>query len=670
MNLRNWTQLTLLLTTLLALVGCSQDPPPQEVWERTAAWEPETLDAFGELPMQHGGRIKPLSTFAHYKLVRLSGKSKLKLQLPDGQHTGEEKLDGMGFLMDCLLFPKQARHYDCILVEDWALLDDLGGKRLERKKRRDVYSLSELEPIRIKLMTDASSLDQRIQTLGYKPTPFEQSKLQLASKMIELSALLDGLEFARSDLRVPPVLNSYFPEARPGLAWVLEDIYAFTEDDLDRLQTDPVADEPLRDFLNEFGIRSQYTSRELALFPSLETDVEASPDWMDPQQAITQVVQVQVRDDAETYLPALQALETIAHSRMDQPKLREAAGAFGKVVVPRAEARGEGTRIEMERTFNRLNLFTYANILFILGFILAAASWGASSRKLGVASWVAVLGGVLCVGTGIGFRCVINQRPPVTTLYETSLFICFFAVSILLVIERFDKRRLALGAAALGGITLMFLSFSLERRAAVSSGDTMVSLVAVLDTNFYLWIHVTTVTLGYAAGLAAWLVGVIWLIGHMCGAWKRDPALGKSWSGFLYGTICFGLLFSIFGTLMGGVWANDSWGRFWGWDPKENGALMICLWELMIVHSRLGGLVRQVGTAVLAVVGGCVVAFSWFHVNELGVGLHSYGSISAVKTALYYAYGLNASFLLIVGGHWLATRSGGNGGGTTPALES
>ena len=121
---------------------------------------------------------------------------------------------------------------------------------------------------------------------------------------------------------------------------------------------------------------------------------------------------------------------------------------------------------------------------------------------------------------------------------------------------------------------------------------------------------------------------------------------------------------------MGGVWANDSWGRFWGWDPKENGALMICLWELMIVHSRLGGLVRQVGTAVLAVIGGCVVAFSWFHVNELGVGLHAYGSISAVKTALYYAYGLNASFLLIVGGHWLATRSGGNGGGTTPALES
>ena len=90
----------------------------------------------------------------------------------------------------------------------------------------------------------------------------------------------------------------------------------------------------------------------------------------------------------------------------------------------------------------------------------------------------------------------------------------------------------------------------------------------------------------------------------------------------IYGVVCFATLFSFVGTVLGGIWADQSWGRFWGWDPKENGALLIVIWNALILHARWGGMVKQRGMAVLAVVGNIVTAWSWFGTNMLGVGLH------------------------------------------------
>jgi ABC-type transport system involved in cytochrome c biogenesis permease subunit len=114
-----------------------------------------------------------------------------------------------------------------------------------------------------------------------------------------------------------------------------------------------------------------------------------------------------------------------------------------------------------------------------------------------------------------------------------------------------------------------------------------------------------------------------------------------------YGVICFGLLFSVVGTVLGGIWANYSWGRFWGWDPKENGALMIILWELAILHSRLGGVIKNFGVCMAAVFGGVIVAFSWFGVNLLGVGLHSYGFTSGIARALLMFYIIESAVLAL-----------------------
>ncbi len=120
----------------------------------------------------------------------------------------------------------------------------------------------------------------------------------------------------------------------------------------------------------------------------------------------------------------------------------------------------------------------------------------------------------------------------------------------------------------------------------------------------------------------------------------------------IYGTLCFAILFSFIGTILGGLWADDSWGRFWGWDPKENGALIIVLWNALILHARWDGMVKDRGMAVLAVLGNVVTAWSWFGVNELGVGLHAYGF---TEGRLFFLALVVLMHLLIVLIGWLPT---------------
>jgi cytochrome c biogenesis factor len=116
------------------------------------------------------------------------------------------------------------------------------------------------------------------------------------------------------------------------------------------------------------------------------------------------------------------------------------------------------------------------------------------------------------------------------------------------------------------------------------------------------------------------------------------------------------VIFSTVGTILGGVWANDSWGRFWGWDPKENGALLIVISQLAILHGRMGGYLREHGVCMAAAFGGTVIAFSWFGTNLLGVGLHSYGFTQGIYTALWTYYISQWSIVGLGGVAWLLER--------------
>ncbi|MCC6511376.1 MAG: cytochrome c biogenesis protein CcsA, partial [Pirellulaceae bacterium] len=178
---------------------------------------------------------------------------------------------------------------------------------------------------------------------------------------------------------------------------------------------------------------------------------------------------------------------------------------------------------------------------------------------------------------------------------------------------------------------------------SLDSSDTMQVLEAVLDTQFWLSTHVITVTLGYGATFLAGLFGILALVHRMKSRMdqlppdkqsKDDVGLQQIFARLIYGVLCFAILLSFIGTVLGGLWADDSWGRFWGWDPKENGALMIVLWNALVLHANWDRMIGQRGLAVLAVLGNIVTSWSWFGTNQLGIGLHSYGFTSAVLVTL------------------------------------
>ena len=197
-------------------------------------------------------------------------------------------------------------------------------------------------------------------------------------------------------------------------------------------------------------------------------------------------------------------------------------------------------------------------------------------------------------------------------------------------------------------------------------------LRAVLDTNVWLATHVVVVTLGYSSVGLAGLLGIIYILRGVLTS-SFSAATAASLSRMIYGVICFATLCSFVGTILGGIWADQSWGRFWGWDPKENGALLIVLWNATILHARWGGLIRERGLAVMSVFGNIVVSLSWFGVNMLGVGLHSYGFMDQAFGTLT---AFIASQLVVIGlglvpqRYWRGIRARGGKGPAKPATAS
>jgi ABC-type transport system involved in cytochrome c biogenesis permease subunit len=247
-------------------------------------------------------------------------------------------------------------------------------------------------------------------------------------------------------------------------------------------------------------------------------------------------------------------------------------------------------------------------------------------------------------------RVFIMRRPPVTSLFETVPFVAAVSIAVALFLERRSRQGVALLSAGLLGTMLLSIA---NRYAA--DGDTMQMLVAVLNSNFWLSTHVICITTGYAACV---LSGAIAHIRLVRGAWSPVPtpeqrASLREVDRMVYGTLCFGLLFSFIGTVLGGIWADQSWGRFWGWDPKENGALLIVIWCAILLHAKQWGVIRETGLAAGAVLGAVIVSLAWQGVNLLNVGLHSYGFTTGAALKLFGYIGAEILFLLVV---WLVTE--------------
>ncbi len=201
------------------------------------------------------------------------------------------------------------------------------------------------------------------------------------------------------------------------------------------------------------------------------------------------------------------------------------------------------------------------------------------------------------------------------------------AVIVGIIIECVNKQWLGIVIASVCGFAMLMISAKFS-----ADGDTLKMLVAVLNSNFWLSTHVLSITTGYAGCCVAGVVGHVYLIQRM--ARPADQERLQMIYQNLIGILGFGLMMTFLGTNLGGIWADQSWGRFWGWDPKENGALLIILWVAMIFHARVGKMIGAFGVAVASVLGMIVVMWAWFGVNLLSVGLHSYGFTSGIATGL------------------------------------
>lgn len=281
-----------------------------------------------------------------------------------------------------------------------------------------------------------------------------------------------------------------------------------------------------------------------------------------------------------------------------------------------------------ERRFNDAAPFYTSLLIYIFVFLIAITSWlvwpevlQKSAYWLLILAWVATTVGILT-------RMWLEGRPPVTNLYSSALFVGWGCVGLCIILEKIFPNGIGSTAGGLTGFATMIVAHQLSL-----TGDTLEMMRAVLDSNFWLATHVIIITIGYSATFLSGFLAVIYLFRGIFTK-SLDKETAKSLERMVYGIVCFAALFSLVGTILGGIWADQSWGRFWGWDPKENGALLIVIWNAIILHARWGGLARTRGIMALAIFGNIVTSWSWFGTNMLGVGLHSYGFMDEAFKAL------------------------------------
>ncbi len=607
-------------------------------------WTSEIIELASTLAIQDAGRVKPLDSYARFKLLKLNGRR--VCYTPDG-----DRRTSLEWLLDCLFYPELVQLYPIFLVPDDVVLDAIGVTHADKKKR-DRYSYADLYTGREGLFRLANEYIK----IDAKDRSSTQAQIvHLAENITEFEWLTHYLDFATATFEI--VENSSLSSSLGGVLEISfsravesADLIRENYNALESAGTGPDLNrQSITKLLREMD-RVGSGAAALALFAPAKTGTGS--DWLTPADVMNAAFSGQQPPKEHIWLLSL--FENLYGARDNTEDFTENLIEFHETARGLADARGEYAKIPLEFIFYKGKFFYYSLILYILSFIFIAISWlRPANRLLYRLSIIPLAGGTLYLIAGIVFRCVVRGRPPVSTLYESVLFITAVVVLVSMFIEFINRQGIALSIATIIGTLGLFLANKYEVKEGT---DTMTSLVAVLDSNFWLSTHVTTVTIGYAAGILAGAIAHIYILAKVIGLKGDDAKFYSSVARMVYGVICFGLLFSVVGTILGGIWANDSWGRFWGWDPKENGALMIILWELAILHARMGGYIRDLGTCNAAVFGACIVAFSWWGVNLLGIGLHSYGFTSGIFTALMVFYGFELIILVLGCSIWLRQK--------------
>ncbi|MBU0676741.1 MAG: cytochrome c biogenesis protein CcsA [Verrucomicrobia bacterium] len=595
----------------------------------TASADVHSVDSFARLPVLEGGRVMPMDSYARLKLLQFSGKSTF------------DRKPAVEWLARAVFTPDQTRESKVFLVDNPDVLQAIGIPTEERGR----HSYNDLAPAAAKLFElaqAASGMEKEARTV------VDNEILRLQNNLMDYSALLGSFRFAqpRDEFRVNnDELREKLGFAADKEEWMFADMLTVASalarviedmDLVDQQAWTPAQSEAFTLSSLLYTWSQHYSNLPIRMIPLRGHGDDV---WLCPWD----IIGLGFQDQADRAAIGDLVEMASAYRHGDQAAFDAAAESFEDEVSARL---GESTRakhIESEIFFNKAKLFYRAEWAYGLAFILAL--WSITSQRKWLYRMTAALIvlGLIPHTAGILLRMQIMGRPPVTNLYATFIFVAWICAMLGLILEYFQRNKVGLFVAGLSGLALLLVSgrFGTE-------GDTMGVVVAVLDSNFWLATHVVCITIGYAGCFVAGVIGHIYLL-QAFHKKEDDPVLLQTYES-MYGALAFGLTFAFLGTMLGGVWADQSWGRFWGWDPKENGALLIVLWSAILFHARMGGMIGYVETAAGCVLGVIWVLLAWLGVNLLGVGLHSYGFTSGLAGALYLSITVEILFVLITVG--------------------
>ncbi len=307
---------------------------------------------------------------------------------------------------------------------------------------------------------------------------------------------------------------------------------------------------------------------------------------------------------------------------ISQLSLKEAVDAYMAAARAENPAQYDHDRaLAVEVHFNDLHPFRVAWIVFVIGAIFIGVSMNSDRRWPYLAGWGFVALAFLIQTYGFGLRVYLTGRPPVSNMYETVIWVAWGAMFFAMIFEALWKSRFMLLA---GAIVAALCSVVADAVPAVLD-RSLQPLEPVLRSTLWLTVHVLVITISYAALFLAWMLGLFGLYFVFRGA-SPSSAKVREITQNAYRAIQVGVVLLAAGIILGGVWADYSWGRFWGWDPKETWALIALLGYIALLHARLAGWVREFGMLAGSVVSASLVVMAWYGVNfVLGAGLHSYG---------------------------------------------
>lgn len=564
------------------------------------------ISEWSTLPIAHEGRIKPIDSFARLLLKKISGRETTS------------NLSASEWLAEVIFNPSQAMERKIFKASLPEVL------KLEQRKNKH-YSYIE---IAVSIDKNKEIISQLIDAKETDWTPDQRELMRVFQNYILMTQALRSLTtILPLPLKIPENIKNNDGETTNYLA-------------LKKLEK--TITERVKKIVKQKGTNlEKYSEKELQIaelsfqlktiesggknnvlfkiYPENPNNNDAN--WLSPWEIM---LNGKGSPQSAKFIREWQGM-ALSYQQKDGKK-------FNTLVKKNRElTQGYTSTIKIEKIFNYIPLKNMATGIYFILFLTIIFT---SLRGIDISQYTSIISTLFNVSLATHLLLIISRifilnRPPVGTLYESVLFVSLICALVMFIVslkQVKEKKLTSIFIGSLSAFALLFISNGLVE------DNKMATLAAVLNTNFWLSTHVIFITIGYGFCLIAGIMAHTYLF-QIVKNKNSKKALQDFFKTILTISI-FALLFTGIGTILGGIWADQSWGRFWGWDPKENGALLIVLWLIWLLHSRISGHLHQLGFIVGLAFINIIVILAWFGVNLLNVGLHSYGFIEGIALSI------------------------------------